>query len=483
MKKVGIDAVHYHVPQLFLSIENLAEARKIPFAKLNKGLGLTEMAVCDQDEDTATMAANAALNLIHSSELNLSEIGRIYIGTESAIDSAKPTASYVLEILESSFAKTAGKRSLMHCDVIDMTFACVGGVDAMLNCLDWIRSGQDRKAIVIACDQAKYELNSGGEYTQGAGAVAFLLTENPGLLAIQPEIGVAVESVGDFFKPRRLQSKIELFKSAAKMLGQNISDTDLEELMNSSNHSIWGHPAHNIEIHRDEPVFDGPYSNDCYTLRIQEALDHLKTQKDYNVLRDWDQLIFHLPYAFQGRRMIAPLWVDWMIQKGDLELLENQSGMSKPANDTKEWAAFVKACSKTDLYKEFVKSKIEKSERASSRIGNMYTASIFMSLVSYLRSSYENLDELTGKTIGFLSYGSGSKSKVFEGVIQPKWKDRIQQIDLFNELDRREAISFNTYEDLHNLKLQSPILANKKVVLKEIRQDANAEGLRVYNVV
>lgn len=61
--KIGIDALAYYVPQQYLPIESLAEARNIEYAKLNKGLGLTSMSFPDVDEDAATMGANAVLNL------------------------------------------------------------------------------------------------------------------------------------------------------------------------------------------------------------------------------------------------------------------------------------------------------------------------------------------------------------------------------------------------------------------------------------
>ena len=91
--KVGIHAISYYVPTQFLPIESLANAREIAYAKLNKGLGLTSMSFPDIDEDAATMGANAVLRLIQSENIHPSTIGRLYLGTESALDSAKPTAT------------------------------------------------------------------------------------------------------------------------------------------------------------------------------------------------------------------------------------------------------------------------------------------------------------------------------------------------------------------------------------------------------
>ena len=52
--------------------------------------------------------------------------------------------------------------------------------------------GQDenngKSAIVIVSDIAKYDIGSAGEYTQGAGAVAILIKDNPRLLALMKKL-------------------------------------------------------------------------------------------------------------------------------------------------------------------------------------------------------------------------------------------------------------------------------------------------------
>ena len=182
MKKVGIDSISYYVPSLYVDIEELAEKRNIPAEKLVHGLGLKKMATPDFDEDAASIAANSLFRLISENNINPKEIGRVYLGTESGIDSSKPTSSYVVEILEEIFKDKYGERCFMNCDIVDLTFACAGAVDALQNCCDWVRNGDNRKAVVIASDIAKYELNSTGEYTQGAGSVSMLICENPSII-------------------------------------------------------------------------------------------------------------------------------------------------------------------------------------------------------------------------------------------------------------------------------------------------------------
>ena len=178
MTKIGIEAASFFVPSLYLEIKDLAEKRGIEPAKLEKGLGLHRMAFHDVHEDTATLAAEALLKLIQDNNINPKEISRIYLGTESAVDAAKPTASYAMQMVEGALEKEFGERCFRNCDVVDMTFACIGAVDALHNSLDFVRANPNKKAIVIAADYAKYELASTGEYTQGGGSVAFLISSD-----------------------------------------------------------------------------------------------------------------------------------------------------------------------------------------------------------------------------------------------------------------------------------------------------------------
>ncbi|MEL6275895.1 MAG: hypothetical protein AAFU03_12400 [Bacteroidota bacterium] len=230
--QVGIDDLSTYLPQLYLPIEDLATERELNYAKLSKGLGLLGMSIPDACEDVATMAANAVLDLMHKNELAPHQIGRIYLGTESALDGAKPTATYVLEMLQDHFSDIYGPNCFLNCDVIDMTFACIGAVDALQNTLDWVSGNPNRIGIVVASDDAKYELGSGGEYTQGAGAVAALVKQNPRLLAIDTNFGIATRPVHDFYKPIRKVGKRELLEEVIALLPNNTaSRIDLEALL------------------------------------------------------------------------------------------------------------------------------------------------------------------------------------------------------------------------------------------------------------
>lgn len=437
--KFGIDAVSFSVPSLYLNIRDLAEKRNIEPDKLEKGLGLHKMAVSDLYEDVATFAGEALLKLIKDYQLNPKDIARVYLGTESALDAAKPTATYAVQMVEQVLEKDFGERCFKNCDVVDMTFACIGGVDVLHNCLDFVRANPTKKAVVIASDYAKYELNSTGEYTQGGGAVALLISANPNLLEIDDAWGVGMESVFDFFKPRK-----EIPKSDIKNAPENAPEK--------------------MEIFSDEPIFDGQYSNLCYQNRIKEAYEHYKEQtgleKPYG---NWRYLIFHLPYAFHGKRVFTELFS--MENNLPFSTLEEQ-----------------KALAKAEEYLAFVKEKVEPSQRASSEIGNLYTASIFMALLSALQVSFNENEDLSNQKIGFLAYGSGSKSKVFSGIINPNWKSVVEKWNLFENLKNRTQIDFETYEKLHRKQLSEAVNKDYKgfVLSKIERENPIQYGARTY---
>lgn len=453
---VGIDDMAFYAPKLYLEINTLAEKRNIPAEKLVQGLGLRKMAICDVHEDAATMAAEAISELIERNGLDPRRIGRIYLGTESALDMAKPTGTYAVEMLQQRFSTRFGADCFRHCDVTDLTFACIGATDALQNTLDWAASDPENIGIVVASDIAKYELQSSGEYTQGAGAVAMLVRSNPRLLVIRRLFGVAMESVHDFYKPRR-------------------------------------------ERFTETPVFDGQYSNRCYQDRMSEALTDFRQraikagvfkEKQFFALSErWARMIFHLPYAFHAKRMYIEQFIEERKQKGvwPQDVLKYKFQEPDPAQvgDAKAFEkaknTFLKSVSESAFYRRFVKEKLEKAQRASQDTGNLYTASIFLALMSSLECDLNENANLAGKKLGFVAYGSGSKSKVFEGIVQNGWENVVQYFQVFKKLSQRKVIDYDQYERLHRCQQTAPVHTEEgRWGLERIGQEGVTLGARYY---
>jgi hydroxymethylglutaryl-CoA synthase len=451
--KIGIDAISFDVAKIHLPIKTLAKARLIDPDKLEKGLGLIQMTLPDVHQDVVVFGANSLTKLIADNNIILSEIARIYVGTESSIDNSKPIASFLLALLEQKF----GENSLSACDAVDFTFACIGGVDALQNCVDFVRLNPDKKAIVVTTDIAKYELNSTGEYTQGAGAVAMLITENPRIIAFENLWATNTKGLFDFFKPHRT-----ILKSS--ITGNENNDPWFDNL------------EAEIAIHKDQPVFDGQYSNQCYIDRTRTAYFLLKTLKKTSrtLYTSWNSIIMHLPYAFQARRVLTEIYA-----------LDAEENIVVGNETPQEFQDLLKEISKSESYKSFVASKIQPAELASSSIGNLYTGSIFMALLSTLAHFYNSDKEITNSTFGFMAYGSGSKSKVFEGTIQSEWKIALSDIKLFETLADSFEIDFETYERLHKKEHEKSVLTPKQEwVLDNIeKENPNLLGARYYKWV
>ena len=111
----------------------------------------------------------------------------------------------------------------------------------------------------------------------------------------------------------------------------------------------------------------------------------------------------------------------------------------------------------------------------------MYSASVFMSLLSMLNYHFDMNNELAGEKVGFISYGSGSKAKIFHGIIQDDWKSKIKTSKLFDSLQTRKEISFSNYENLHKNKDVSP-LSNRNARFSHTDKEINSKGYRRYKI-
>ena len=170
----------------------------------------------------------------------------------------------------------------------------------------------------------------------------------------------------------------------------------------------------------------------------------------------------HLPYCFQARRTFVEIYAK-----------ENQL--------TDE----IKVIAKSEDYLDFVTKAIFPSEIASGQIGNMYTGSIFLGLLSTLAYHLQNDSNLTYKKMGFIAYGSGSKAKVFEAEVQEHWQTIIAKNNLFERLNNSTEIDFGTYISLHKKERTQSVVAPKNEFVLDYIEKENPVllGARYYKFV
>ncbi|MBV9177118.1 MAG: 3-hydroxy-3-methylglutaryl-CoA synthase [Nitrososphaeraceae archaeon] len=460
--QVGIDDLAIYVPKLYVDYKDFAEARGIAPQKLEHGIGIKKMALADTNQDPACMAANACLKLMQRNHLHPKDIGRMYVATESALDESKAMNSFVIGMLEQVY----GEGSFEHAGGIECKFACVSGSYALYDNTNWIRAEENngKAAIVIVSDIAKYDIGSSGEYTQGAGAVAILVKENPRILAFDKKVtSTIIKNEYDFYRP----------------------------------------------CGKETPLVNGNYSNLLYLIQVRKAFDSYKEKairtglisiKDDESITDYiDLFSVHLPYRKMGEKALAyllrhewrhlPRW-SYVIKEVAMEepLPKDPRGtIESILADTEFMKAdekFRRAFVQTSFYNEIFEKKMASSLQASTIIGNLYTASMYMGFRSLLEFEYKKGTDLEAKRVGFGSYGSGSSAMVFSGVIQPQYKEIVKRMNLEVEIGPRKKVSMEEYGKLHEngISFNDSILqTNKEFILAKIGgTTADKAGLREY---
>lgn len=443
-QSVGIEDISVYVPKLYLSsIGEFATSRGIDPAKLIRGIGIERMAVPDVHEDAATMAAESMLELMRRNDLSPSEIGKIYVGTESGVDEAKAIGTYVIGMLE----KVYGTGSFQDCSTVEFKSACIGTTHALENICYWAAADDEgRSGIVIASDIARYPLRSSGEYTQGAGSVSLLVKRNPCLIALEKSTGVFTRDENDFFRP----------------------------------------------IGRGTAVVNGKHSNLCYLSAMDGAFaayargslkrGAIKLEDGEGITDHISHLLFHIPYPrmveyaalsiFRLDWKSLPRWKAVEAEIGAMPFPEDFDCMdSYQAAD----ASYMKKFSRTKLFTGSFKSKVEGTTQISRQVGNIYTGSLYLGLVSLAESRMI----FPGERVVFGSYGSGCSAMVFSGVVVPD-AESIPLRNIRKRLEERRAISLDEYETLHEGRRMESILSPcGEFALMEIDE----QGYRHYDYV
>ena len=315
--------------------------------------------------------------------------------------------------------------------------------------------------------------------------------------------------VHDFFKPRRevelktvVENVLDLAEEAGEPKKEGLVERILAILPKSSKKDNIMFESHTLKIHKDTPIFDGQFSNRCYSESVKTAFINFRQtaissgrydpENDEILTEQWDRIIVHLPYAFQGKRMFPdvfrhdrrhlPMWEEIVTEIGlepfpeDYEDTPEGLEEFERANDK-----YRRLISKTEAFREFSERRIEKTQRASSLIGNQYTGSIFLALMSTMESDYLDEVEMEGKRVGLCGYGSGAKAKVFEGIVQPGWKEVSSRFSLFERLSSRTPLDKDVYERLHRgSQKESVVEPSDEFALIAVGGEGALEGQRKY---
>jgi len=101
--------------------------------------------------------------------------------------------------------------------------------------------------------------------------------------------------------------------------------------------------------------------------------------------------------------------------------------------------------------------------------------------MSTFESDLEDNSNLDNVMFGMCGYGSGAKAKVFEGKVNPRWREVVATWRLFERLAGRMAIDHVTYENLHKGTQDNSVIEPRgEFALVDIGDEGVDEGARRY---
>jgi hydroxymethylglutaryl-CoA synthase len=405
---VGIDAVEIRTGKLKLDLaETFAPAQGENPGKYTKGLGLYASSFPDTYEDIVTMGANAAHRLMDRKGLEPEDIGRIDVATESAFDNSKPVSTYVGGCLEQVY-----DGDFHHANKGERKFACISGTQSLDDAYNWIQAGRNRgrAGLVIATDTALYARDDPGEATQGAGAVAMLISEDPDLVELSAEQGYGSADETDFLKPQQ-----------------------------------------------QFPSVDGKRSVQVYLARMREAIEDYESVVGKIHPDDYVLGPFHTPFPGMVRKAAALAYRhfsrDTEIEVSLAEEIGRQPRREAFDSDEafREAAAeYTDALTDTDTYQEWYEDVIEPTLEISREVGNWYTGSVHVARVAGMKHALENGQNLTGERMLVGSYGSGAQAEFHAETIQAGWAEEIGAMNVDEQLEDRYELTFEEYERVHD---------------------------------
>lgn len=163
--KVGIVSYGAYVPRYRITPEEIGKVWGVDGKAMSKGLMINCKSVPSPDEDTITIAVEAARSMMRRCEVNPKDIGAIYVGSESHPYAVKPSGTIVAEAIEASPDLT----------VADYEFACKAGTAAIQTCMGLVGSGMVKYGVAIGADTSQGAPGDALEFSASAGGAAFLI--------------------------------------------------------------------------------------------------------------------------------------------------------------------------------------------------------------------------------------------------------------------------------------------------------------------
>lgn len=187
--KVGITSYGVAIPKQKILTTLIEEAQGKVGMGIGQSLGVDSKTVPARDEDTITLATDAAIKCLENFREEKNKISNIFIGSESHPYAVKPSGTVVKDALGLSEDMA----------LADLQFACKAGTQGIQIGFNYLLSGYSEYSLAIGADTAQAKPNDALEFTAGAGAAAYLLGKEKLLARLVAMTSIATDTP-DFWR-------------------------------------------------------------------------------------------------------------------------------------------------------------------------------------------------------------------------------------------------------------------------------------------
>jgi hydroxymethylglutaryl-CoA synthase len=184
-RPVGIAGYGAYIPRYRIAAREIARVWGA-----QGGLPVAAKSVPGPDEDTITMAIEAARSALARAGVGAQNLSAVWVGSESHPYSVKPSGTIVAEALGATPWVSAA----------DWEFACKAGTEALTAGMGMVGSGMAEYVLAIGADTAQGRPGDALEYTAAAGAAALLIGPADQALATIEATCSHVGDTPDFFR-------------------------------------------------------------------------------------------------------------------------------------------------------------------------------------------------------------------------------------------------------------------------------------------
>ena len=486
-KRIGISGLAAYTPPFRVWLEDWCAWTDNQWPKIREVVGRS-FRVRGSNQSVYTMAATAVMRLIDQYDVDPERVKFLGLGTESSTDNSAG-AIIVKGMVDQALAAQGKPPISRSCEVPEFKHACLGGVYGMKNAIRHLAlDGAGGQAIVVCADIAEYARGSSGEPTQGAGAIAMLLEEEPQLVEVDlVQSGSASDyRIMDFRKPM------------LRFCGQDRSESQQVQ---------------------DFPVFNGKYSTTCYIDETLHALNDMYvkrglTASDY--LRSLKTVFMHRPYRRMPETGYAVAYL-FALGNGSAEDRAELASFCYEAGVEPE-ALLAEMSSKPEIvaladperlnyeaypltmavfrifrasrrYRREILDKLALGSDTMLDLGNLYTAALPAWIAAgFEQAADEDLD-MVGEELLTLGYGSGDAAEVIPFIVAEGWRAATDKIKFGQSMEFAVDLNEDQYAALHSGRRPKDLdyLPRKEFVIDKIGRTDERQfqdlGIEYYKYV